>query len=123
MPPSQEAKYLEAFEAFELLWTNKGLPLDARRFICGSVQAAGRKQGEEVFPEQYMEKAAREEPLHPDEQIEMFEKVTDFVLKKKRLRPQYLLVILHNAVNFLNENYEHVARNLEERIRHMAEMN
>jgi hypothetical protein len=119
----REEKYREAFEALEDLWTKKTLPLDTRRYICGLVQAAGRKQGDEVFEEALMEKAARAEPLHPTEQEQMFDEVDQFVFKRKRLRDQYILVILHLTVKHLNDNHAEMAQRLEERIRHAAEMN
>lgn len=123
MAQLESAEYHEIREAFAVLWTRKELPLDVRKYICGAVQAAGARQGDEVFPREYIEKQLRDEHLDGDELLDMIERTHEFVLEKKALRKQYLLIVLHNTLKHLNENYSDLVKDVERRLAQQAQLN
>lgn len=92
--------------------------------MAGAVFAGGRKQGSnDVYPEEIFAKFQAGVMPNPDEQMLMFENVTKFVIVDQNLRAQYLIVVVHNTVNHLNENFAAEAQHLSDDVAWMANLN
>jgi len=120
-----ENSFHETLQAFESIWRQKSLPTDARLYICGAVNEAGVRQGDEVYPREITEKILKGggRDLDQSELMNMVESVHQFVIEDKKLRPQYLTVILHQLVNYLNRNHQHLAEEFERKLSDAASQN
>lgn len=120
---TEEAQKL-TYDAFKELWESPKLPLTTRRKACGAVFAAGVRQGDEIFDRKYMEFYERGEPIYPDEEINgVFEKVARFVVRDRRLRPQYLQICLRIMVKDLERNHQALKREYERQLSDEARKN
>ncbi len=120
---AEEVSFISIREALRTLWVNPSLPTDARFLVCGAVQAAGRRQGDEVFREEIMEAIASHEDLVPEDILEMCESVHVFVFVNHSLRPQYVAIILNQLTSYLNRNHLSLALDFQEKLATIASNN
>lgn len=108
-----ERAYEQVLEAFRQIWEVESLPTDVRFYMCGAVYQAGVRQGDEVFPRETFAHILETEAigrsgLTQTELLEMVERVHEFVLVRKKLRPQYLAIVVHMTTDYLDRTRRHL---------------
>jgi hypothetical protein len=79
------------------------------------------KQGDEVFPREDFQRVydatqGDDIPVHPEQIIEMYEAVHKFVIVDRKLRPQYLTIILHMLTSYLTRQHQTLAHEFADKL-------
>lgn len=119
-----EVSYNQVFQTLEAMWRSPQLPSDVRLQFCGGVQAAARRQGDDVpFREEIMEAVAEHAPLEEEDFLEMVEGVHEYVFVKRGIRLQYLTILLHNMTQNLTRNHQELAQAYQDSVSAEASKN
>lgn len=104
--PPKNSRIEDLLDAFQRIWSQPKLPIDARLFIVGLVWSAAVRQGDEPFPREIYQMCVREEPIHPHDMMEVIEAVHIFVFVDKKLRSSYLWVVVQRTLQYLTKHYQ-----------------